>query len=154
MTNDRPNRYPWPPIIYVVALAEAFVLDQLLPVWPRGFDPELYYLDAVLIAAGLAIAFSGFFHFQAIGTPFDPTGQAKVLATGGIYRITRNPMYLGAVIFFVGFALALHSGWLLLDVPIIAQSLQKLAIEPEEAYLTRRFGDAYTAYCGRTRRWV
>ena len=151
---DRANRYPWPPIIYVVALAGAFLLDRVVPIWPRGYDPELYHLDDLLIGAGLVVAFSGFFYFQFIGTPFDPTGSAKSLATGGIYRVTRNPMYLGALVFFVGFALALGSGWLLVAVPAVAIALQKLAIEPEEAYLTRRFGDEYRAYCAKVRRWI
>ena len=152
--SDRANRYPWPPIIYFVALALTFLLDRLIPLWPRAFDPELQHLDDLLILAGLAIAFSGFFHFQSIGTPFDPTGQAKVLASSGIYRFTRNPMYLGALIFFSGFALAMNSGWLLIAVPAIAYAMTKLAIVPEEAYLTRRFGDDYRAYCAKVRRWL
>ena len=68
--------------------------------------------------------------------------------------MTRNPMYLGALVFFVGFALAMRSGWLLVAVPAVAIALQKLAIEPEEAYLTRRFGEAYLEYCAKVRRWV
>ena len=151
---DRANRYPWPPMIYVAALAGAFVLDQAMPVWPRSFDPEMFHLDDILIGVGLVVAFSGFFYFQTIGTPFDPTASAKALATGGIYRATRNPMYLGALVFFVGFALAMRSGWLLVAVPAVAIALQKLAIEPEEAYLTRRFGEAYLAYCAKVRRWL
>ena len=136
-----------------MALAGAFLLDRLVPIWPRGFDPELFYFEDLLILVGLVVAFSGFFYFQIIGTPFDPTGSATTLATGGIYRVTRNPMYLGALVFFVGFALAMRSGWLLVAVPAIAKALRKLAIEPEEAYLTRRFGEAYLAYCARVRRW-
>ena len=154
ISTDRPNRYPWPPIIYVVALAIAFVLDRLVPLWPPTFDPDLHHLDDVLIVIGLAVGFSGFFYFQIIGTPFNPVGRAKRLATGGIYRVTRNPMYLGALIFFGGFALAFASGWLLLALAPIAIALQKLAIEPEEAYLTRRFGDQYLAYCAKVRRWM
>jgi protein-S-isoprenylcysteine O-methyltransferase Ste14 len=150
---DRPNRYPWPPIIYVAALAASFALDRLMPLWPTSFDPPLHGLDVALILVGLAVAFSGFFYFQFIGTPFDPTAEAKLLATGGIYRFTRNPMYLGALIFFVGFALAFSSGWLLVAVPAIALALRKLAVEPEEAYLTRRFGDDYIHYCQTVRRW-
>ena len=153
-STDRPSRYPWPPIIYVVALAGAFVLDLAMPVWPRSYNPEFYHLDDVLLCVGLVVALSGFFYFQAIGTPFDPTASANALATGGIYRVTRNPMYLGALVFFVGFALAMRSGWLLVAVPAVAIALQKLAIEPEEAYLTRRFGEAYLEYCAKVRRWV
>lgn len=150
---DRANRLPWPPIIYVVALAAGFALDKLFPLNAQVFDgwQTLGWLIAV---SGVAVAVAGLAQFQATGTPFDPTAPAKALATGGIYQWTRNPMYLGGVIFFAGFGLAMLSGWLLVAVPAIAIALQKLAIEPEEAYLTRRFAAAYTDYCKQVRRWV
>jgi protein-S-isoprenylcysteine O-methyltransferase Ste14 len=148
-STDRPNQYPWPPIIYAVALGAALILDQIVPWWPsHGFA------GAVLMAAGLSVAIAGFMHFQSIGTTFDPTGPAAKLATGGIYVYTRNPMYVGALVFFVGFAVLMQSGWLLAAVPAVGLALKVLAIEPEEAYLTRRFGDDYRAYCAKVRRWV
>ena len=150
---DRPNVYPWPPIIYAAALLGAYVMERLLPFWPFG-GWEIRPLGAIVAATGFLIAVAGLSHFQLVGTPFDPTGRAKVLATGGIYRFTRNPMYLGGVLFFTGLAFALRSGWLLLAAPAIEYGLQRLAIEPEDAYLTRRFGDEYRNYCAKVRRWV
>lgn len=152
-TNDRPNRYPWPPIIYVVALAAGLVLDRIYPVSPLA-ALDLRTPALVVAGIGLGIGVAGFSYFQAIGTTFDPTGKASRLATGGIYRLTRNPMYLGACVFFVGFGIVVRSGWLVVLVPVIAVALQKLAILPEEAYLTRRFGAEYKAYCAKVRRWV
>ncbi len=149
--TDRPNRYPWPPIIYVAALVCAYVLERALPLWPVSID--LKWLGMSLAAAGMFIAIAGVIQFKTIGTIVDPTGEAKVLATGGIYRFTRNPMYLGAVIFFIGLALWLRSGWLLLMVPAIVITLQSLAIEREEHYLSRRFGEPYRDYCTKVRRW-
>lgn len=150
---DRPNRYPWPPIIYAIVFALAYVLEKLMPLPSLVFEgwqgPGWF-----VAAAGFAIAITGLLQFQVTGTPVDPTASAKVLATGGIYRWTRNPMYLGGVLLFIGLGLALRSGWLLAAVPAVAIALQKLAIEREEAYLTRRFGSAYTAYCAKVRRWL
>jgi protein-S-isoprenylcysteine O-methyltransferase Ste14 len=148
----RPNRYPWPPIIYAAALLCAYVLERAFPLWPASFD--LKWPGVVLTVTGVAVAVAGVFQFKSIGTNVDPTGEAKILATGGIYSFTRNPMYLGAVVSFVGLSLWLHSGWLLLLVPAIAITLQSLAIEREEHYLSRRFGAPYRDYCTKVRRWL
>ena len=147
-STDRPSQYPWPPIIYAAAILSALVLDNLAPFWVSET-----FAGGIILAAGLAIAVAGFNYFQQIGTTFNPTGSAAKLATGGIFAWTRNPMYLGGSVFFLGLAILMRSGWLLLLVPAIAIALQKLAIEPEEAYLTRRFGDEYRAYCAKVRRW-
>jgi protein-S-isoprenylcysteine O-methyltransferase Ste14 len=69
-------------------------------------------------------------------------------------RLRRNPMYLGAVLAFLGLAIYLSAPWLLLVLPAMVMALTKLAIEREEAYLRRRFGAAYEAYAARTRRWI
>ena len=151
-STDRANRYPWPPILYVVAVVLAYGLERVWPL-PLAYD-GLKWPGVLATIVGLGIAIAGAGYFRTIGTPIDPTGSAKHLATGGIYKFTRNPMYLGGVIFFTGLALAFRSGWLLALVPLIAVGLHKLAIEPEEAYLTRRFGDGYAAYCAKVRRWI
>lgn len=150
--RDRPNRIPWPPIIYAVAAVIAYVIDRTIDLFP----PKLAGLGATgwaIAAAGLAIAVAGVVQFKLSGTPVDPTGRATVLATGGIYRFTRNPMYLGGAVICLGLALALRSGGLLVVLPGVVIALDRLAIAREEAYLTRRFGAAYEGYCGRVRRW-
>jgi protein-S-isoprenylcysteine O-methyltransferase Ste14 len=151
-TADRANRIPWPPILYVVVAAVAYGLERVWPL-PLAYD-GLKWPGVLIALAGFGVAVAGASYFRSIGTPVDPTGSAKHLATGGLYRWTRNPMYLGGVILFTGLSLAFRSGWLLALVPVIAIGLQKLAIEREEAYLRRRFGDAYRAYCATVRRWI
>lgn len=151
-STDRANRIPWPPILYVVAGALAYGLERA---WPLALAYDgLKWPGVVIALAGFALAVAGAGYFRTIGTPVNPTGSAKRLATGGIYKVTRNPMYLGGVILFTGLALAFRSGWLLALVPAIALGLQKLAIEPEEAYLRRRFRADYAAYCAKVRRWI
>ena len=114
----------------------------------------LWWPGAVIAAAGLAIGVAGAGFFKMIGTPVNPIGTPLKLATGGVYRFTRNPMYLGACVLFVGLGLMLDSGWLLVLVPLVVLGLRQLAIMPEEAYLRRRFGAEYAAYCARVRRWL
>lgn len=151
---DRPNTHHWPPIIYVVTLALAWLLTRLLPLpqWP--VPAVLWWTGALLLGLGLVVAVLGLVSFQAVGTTFDPTGPASALATGGIYRFTRNPMYLGALLAFAGLGLVVPAPWLIVLLPGMAQALRHLAIDREEAYLERRFGALYEQYKATTRRWI
>ena len=151
---DRPNRIHWPPVIYAIVLATAGLLQGLAPLPAPYATPVARLAGTVLVIGGIIAAVVGILQFRSIGTPVDPTGYARVLAHSGIYAHTRNPMYLGAVLAAIGGGLALPSTWLLLLSIPMAVALTKLAITREEAFLTRRFGDAYLAYKSRVRRWL
>jgi protein-S-isoprenylcysteine O-methyltransferase Ste14 len=152
--QDRPNRLPWPPILYVGLLAAAYGLERLVPLVSMPRHSAWQSAGWALFTLGIAIAVAGMVQFRTVGTPVDPTGRARTLATGGIYQYTRNPMYLGGVTGFIGLAVALGSAWLLILALLLPVALRKLAIDREEAYLRRRFGAAYDAYCAKVRRWV
>lgn len=151
---DRPNTHHWPPIIYAVTLLAAWGLERIRPLDPLPAGLLISVLGGFFIAAGIAVAVAGLLRFRAHGTAFDPTGPASALATDGIYRITRNPMYVGAVSAFAGLALVLRLSWLLVLLPLMVVALRRLAIDREEAYLERRFGQAYRDYRDRVRRWL
>lgn len=152
--DDRPNAMHWPPILYVIVLALAWALDRMLPLPPLVEPPVSDMLGGPLLLLGIGIGASALVRFRVVGTTFDPTGRATALATGGVYQWTRNPMYLGALLAFLGLGLALHWSWLILLAVPLAVALQRLAILPEEAYLERRFGADYLAYKARVRRWI
>jgi len=152
--DDRPNRVPWPPIIDVGVLLAAWLLEQAVPLSMMMTSAPVRLAGWFGVAAGLAIAAAGLGYFQVIGTTSNPTGRAARLARGGIYAWTRNPMYLGTVIAFVGLAFALGSAWLVILAILMPLPLRKLAIEREEAYLGRRFGVEYADYCKKVRRWL
>jgi protein-S-isoprenylcysteine O-methyltransferase Ste14 len=152
--QDRPSPLPWPPIIYAIALAAWWILESII-VLPRL--PEsliLRWIGAVVFLAGLGLGLKGFADLRAAGTTMHPTGVASALVTDGAYAWSRNPLYMAALIAFAGLGLALRSTWLLISVPCMAVALSRLAIEPEEAYLARRFGGAYLQYTARVRRWI
>jgi protein-S-isoprenylcysteine O-methyltransferase Ste14 len=152
--RDRPNTIYWPPILEVAVLAIAYGLHQFIALPAVIQRPVDVLIGWPLVLLGLALALVAIVRFRIVGTAIDPTARANALATGGIYQFTRNPMYLGIIVAFLGLGIALQWTWLLVLNLILPLALQKLAIEREEAYLERRFGDGYRAYKARVRRWL
>jgi protein-S-isoprenylcysteine O-methyltransferase Ste14 len=155
--TDRPNTIHWPPILYVVGLAVPWLLQTILPlpiIEPgRIWDDLMVSIGCALVATGLTIGWLALKSFTAFGTPFSPTARAEKLVTFGLYNRTRNPMYLGVLMAFLGLALATGSLWRFAMLPVLFSGLQMLAIEREEAHLAARFGEAWRDYAGRVRRW-
>lgn len=151
---DRPNRLPWPPILYLATLAAAFVLEREIPLGMLEAGGLWRVIGAVVAAVGIMISIAGFLRFKTEKTPVDPTARAVTLVTSGIYRYTRNPMYLGFCIFYFGLGIALSWPWLSILAPIMAYGLQKLAIKREEKHLEARFGETWRAYRSKVARWL
>jgi protein-S-isoprenylcysteine O-methyltransferase Ste14 len=103
---------------------------------------------------GMVVAHSGVFTFMLAGTTMFPFKEASRLVQHGPYRFTRNPMYLGLTIGYIGLALALNTAWPLILLPLMLWLVTWTVIEPEERYLTATFGDEYLAYKRRVRRWL
>jgi len=88
------------------------------------------------------------------GTAILPFKPASNLVTSGILGWTRNPMYVGMAVFYVGLAIALNSVASLVLLPVVLAIVQTQVIAREEAYLERAFGEDYVAYKKRVRRWI
>lgn len=151
--SDRPNVIPWPPILYAALLALAYGLHGLWPLVPF-WGPLSVAIGWLLLGTGVAFGLAGIVRFRQLGTPIEPTSRATVLATDGVYRLTRNPMYVGAVMALLGLAVATRWVWLLVLTLFLPGLLWHLAIKREEAYLARSFGGAYEEYRRRVRRWL
>jgi protein-S-isoprenylcysteine O-methyltransferase Ste14 len=145
-----------PPKLFLAGLALGFLLEWLWPLgWFEGLPtlPRLG-LGGVLTAAGVALMASAMGLFKKAGTAIPPWEPTTALVTAGVYRFSRNPIYLSVVLIYVGLALLFAWGWaLLLLVPVLV-ILQLAVIRREEAYLERRFGDHYRQYRARVRRWL
>jgi len=85
--------------------------------------------------------------------PFDPT-RARNLVTGGIFRVTRNPMYLALLLLLVAYAVRIDSPVVWLAPVVFVAYVTRFQIRPEERVLEAKFGEAYLSYRARTRRWV
>jgi protein-S-isoprenylcysteine O-methyltransferase Ste14 len=152
--KDRANTFPWPPALYLMALAAAFLLQRIMPISAWIPQPYANQIGWPLFLFGVMLGCVAIFGFRQLRTPVDPTARAERLATEGIYAVTRNPMYLGAVIAFIGIGIARGSSWLLILTCFLPLALHRLAIEREEAHLESRFGDDYRRYKTLVRRWL
>ena len=81
-------------------------------------------------------------------------GAVSALVTNGIYRWTRNPMYVGLCLFLSAAVVYLWSPWVLLGPVAFVAYINRFQIAPEERVMRERFGETYEAYCQRVRRWV
>jgi protein-S-isoprenylcysteine O-methyltransferase Ste14 len=142
-----------PPLYYGAAFAAGMVLHAALPA-AIGARPATAVAGALVLAAGTAFALAGVVAVRRHRTTIVPHRPVATLLTTGPYRLSRNPMYTGLAVAYVGGALLAGSLWPLATLPIALVAVRTLVIGREESYLTGRFGPAYVAYRARTRRWV
>lgn len=142
-----------PPIWLLLALALGWALDRFVPLWGPDW-PALRATGQVLAACGIALIAWPVGQFLAARTGLVPFSEATTLVTGGLYRLTRNPMYLGMSLMLFGAGVMLGSLGALLPVPLFMAVIQKRFIEPEERQLEAAFGDDFRAYRARVRRWL
>ena len=131
----------------MAALAFALPLADILS-WPWRV------LGAAPIAAGVWLNLAADRAFRARGTTVRPFERSSALVTDGVFRISRNPMYLGMILILVGVAMLTGSLSPFLVAAGFAAIIETRFIPVEERMLAETFGEAWTAYSGRTRRWL
>ncbi len=142
-----------PPTLFLICVVVALLLHFLLPI--AVIIPQPFNLIGIVpLALGLWLSIAGSNHFSRVGTNINTFDEPGTLVTDGLYRYSRNPMYLG-------FALALAGVWLLLGTlsPLLivlafVVITDRWYIAFEEAAMTRKFGEAYERYRQQTRRWI
>lgn len=109
-----------------------------------------------LVVVGAVIAGLGVVWFRRAGTTVNPLkpGTASSLVVSGIYRRTRNPMYLGMLVILSGWAVGLSNALAFAFLPVFILYLNRFQILPEERALASRFGEEFTAYQSKVRRWL
>lgn len=145
-----------PPILYLTGLLLGLALDRVLPlplVLPEAALVR-WAAGGGVILIGLAIWAAGMRNFSRAGTPVSGKQPVRALVTTGIHGWSRNPIYFGMFLFYAGIGFAARSPWVLILMLPLAIILRYGVVAREEAYLERRFGDAYRAYRARVRRWV
>jgi protein-S-isoprenylcysteine O-methyltransferase Ste14 len=142
-----------PPLYYVAGLAAGMALHVATPL-PIGGRPTTAVAGAAVLAAGLALVAGGVAGVVRNRTTIVPHHPVSTLVTDGVYRISRNPMYTGLAVVYLGVALLLGSWWPIAFLPVVVLAVLTLVIRPEERYLHERFGTTYADYRTRVHRWI
>jgi protein-S-isoprenylcysteine O-methyltransferase Ste14 len=145
-----------PPLLYLGCLLLGLALDYALPL-PLALPAAPLFRGIAgggLILAGLAVAAAGIGGFGRARTPVPSNQPVRALVTTGIHGWSRNPIYIGMFLIYGGIGVAAASPWMLVLALPLAVVLRYGVVAREEAYLERRFGDAYRDYKARVRRWL
>lgn len=144
-----------PPLVAALAGALMWAIAWALPGW-RIDIPAAAWIGGALAAIGLLVEASGVFEFLRTRTTVNPMKpeRASALVTGGVYRWTRNPMYLGWLPILTGWAVYLRHPLTLVVALVFVLYMTRFQIIPEERVLEAKFGEAFRAYRRRVRRWL
>jgi protein-S-isoprenylcysteine O-methyltransferase Ste14 len=148
------NRIP-PPVVAVACALIMWACARWLPSASAQFQWQ-DWAAAVLLAAGVGVIATAIAQFVRARTTVDPLhpAAASTLVDGGVFRLTRNPMYLGMATVLAAWALWLGNAAAALLVAGFVGWITRFQIAPEERALRAHFGDAFDAYARRVRRWI
>jgi protein-S-isoprenylcysteine O-methyltransferase Ste14 len=143
-----------PPLYYGAAFAVGMLLRGAYGDLAIGARPATAAIGAAVLAAGAALVLAGVAEVVRHRTTIVPHHVASTLVTTGAHRISRNPMYTGLAIAYLGGALLARSWWPLATYPLALLAVRGLAIGPEERHLAAKFGPKYSDYRTLVRRWL
>ena len=141
--------------MYLIAVVAGGLLHHFIFPLPLVLPLTMRVGVAVLAAlTGLGILRSAFGLFRRTGQDPKPWKSTPEIISTGIYRFTRNPIYLGMALIQLSIGIGLGNGWIVALVAPVLVLVYATAIRHEEAYLERKFGDTYTQYKASVRRWL
>ena len=147
--------FPWPPVLYGVAVIAALLLDRLHPV-----PLDVAYALVAWLAGALLTVVAVTLNVWAVKTLIERRTTvlshrcSSYLVTTGPFRFTRNPTYLGYTLLTAGLGLMIGNVWFVAMAASAAAFTTLLVIRCEEMHLLSRFGCEFEFYCKRTRRWI
>jgi protein-S-isoprenylcysteine O-methyltransferase Ste14 len=152
--SDNANVLIRPPIALALAATGGLAAAWL---YPLPFLPAFIpagWIGAALLAVGFALAAWAVATMRRAGTRFETHQPTTRIVSAGPYRFARNPIYAGMFLALIGLAIGFDSLWLLVALALFYLVIRWGVVAREEAYLERKFGDAYLDYKARVRRWV
>jgi protein-S-isoprenylcysteine O-methyltransferase Ste14 len=144
-----------PPIVALVLALAMWAVSRLTPTFEVAASLRIALAVAIALV-GAAFSAAGVAAFHQARTTLNPMKPetASSLVTTGIYRITRNPMYVGLLFVLVGWTVFLSAPWTLAGPIVFVAYMTRFQIAPEERALAAAFGDVYAGYKARVRRWL
>jgi protein-S-isoprenylcysteine O-methyltransferase Ste14 len=153
-TSDNANVIIHPPIAWALAVLAGLALQWLMPLRfmpaavPAGWvGGAVFVLALVLVVWAIAT-------MTRAGSNVPTNRPTTTIVEAGPYRFTRNPIYVGMMVGLIGLAIAFDSLWVLATLVPFGLVIRYGVVAREEAYLERKFGDAYRGYRARVRRWL
>lgn len=145
-----------PPVaVFLIFAAAMWALSRMTPAGDFNL-PYAAAIGTVLAVLGLAVAIAGVREFRRQQTTVNPTKpeEASAVVSGGVYRLTRNPMYLGLAGWVLALGLFLQNIVALACLPAFVLYMNRFQIRPEERVLQEKFGAEYLGYRATVRRWL
>ena len=152
-TADNAGVIAIPPIVYLAGLLLGLVIHYLYPI---EFLPESLsvWLAILLILVSIPIALAALAAFIRAKTSMDVRKPTTVVVTDGIFRFSRNPMYIALTLLYSGIGVWVNSLWSVLCLVPVLVAMHQGVIRREERYLEDKFGDEYLRYKSEVRRWI
>ncbi len=151
--NRSPRIIAPPPLIYMALFLTGLIPQIAFPIQFLSLPTRLI-LCLFLIGAGAFLVTRAFQTMRQAKTSPNPYQPAAVLVTEGPFRFTRNPVYLGMNLFYLGAGVLLNPFWSILLFPVLLLIMEFGVIHREEHYLEQRFGEDYLEYKASVRRWL
>jgi protein-S-isoprenylcysteine O-methyltransferase Ste14 len=142
-----------PPLIFLGTTLIGYLIGFIQPL-RIGESNGIMLGGSLLLALALIIISIAALTFRRVKTHLEPWKPTSTIVTGGIFAISRNPIYLAFCCANIGLGMIFNSWWILLSFLPTAILIYFVAIKPEEIYLERNFGGEYLEYKMRVRRWL
>ena len=150
-----PARLAYPPVWFLLSFGLAYAMALFFPTpWPIPLARLADWAGVIALVIGLGCFAAAAFSFRRHATTIMPFQSPTRLITGGVFRFTRNPIYIGELFLLAGICLRLGQTLPWIALPLFFCLIHGLTIPWEEAACRRVFGPTFTAYCGQTRRWL
>ncbi len=144
-----------PVVVWLVFAGAMFGVTRLAPEGSHALHARAA-LALALVAIGVALAIAGVITFRRRHTTVNPLtpGASSAVVSSGVYRVSRNPMYLGSLLALAGWAVYLSNLGAALLLPAYSAYLTQYQIKPEERALLAKFGPEFARYMSSVRRWI
>ena len=151
MTNS-PTVVP-PPLIFLAFFAAGWFIEFVIPISVHTAFIIRYAGWAFAVLSAI-ITVLGFNEFYLARTTILPNRAASTLITSGIFRVSRNPLYLSLLLLYIGASIYFSIWWSVVLAPLLVFIMNRYVIRTEEVFLAEKFSELYRAYCARVRRWL
>lgn len=153
--TDHPGVFIPPPLFYVATFFISIFCQRCFPLSESLFRSHIAFVAGIVfVLAGLATVLPALIKFFLTRNTLITIKPAHSLQTSGIYSISRNPMYLGLLVLYMGIGFFKGNLWSFIIIPLLVLIITHFVIRKEEAYLLRTFGIEYAEYQKKVKRWI